>query len=171
LGARFKVYLLGNHEMRLEKFLHTHASAIADVPGLTVDALLDLSPRGWRVSPYHHGVDIGPVHYTHDVGFSGPTAARQSALKMRRSTVIGHVHTAYTEEIHAHGGTIIGASYGWLGSFDGIDYRHVPRAMNEWEHAVGTMRGGENGWHHSQTILMKDKARVAYLDGRALRAA
>lgn len=43
-----KVFIRGNHEHRLEKYISDHAPALAGLPQLQLDTLLGLGPLGWE---------------------------------------------------------------------------------------------------------------------------
>lgn len=53
---------------------------------------------GWRWDVSH---EIDGVCYTHGTGQSGPTGARNLALKKRQSVVIGHIHAHAGVQFHA----------------------------------------------------------------------
>ena len=172
IGAPNLVITLGNHEFRLDRYIHGHAPAIADLDGMSVDAMLDLSANGWRVVQYHDGIKIGGVYYTHEVGHCGIHAVRTSGDRMASPIVIGHVHSLTGVEMHSIDGEPRGAwSFGWLGDMDHIDYRHRDKARRDWPHAVGVVYGDEdkNAW--AQALVMRDKSRVANVHGRIVRAA
>jgi hypothetical protein len=156
LGARNLVYCKGNHEHRLETYLHTHATAVADLPGNTLEQMIDLS--AWRVVPYHQGIDIGPVHYTHDIGYCGVNAVRQALTRHAVSSFVqGHLHTATTImlNIGAQNRPLWSASFGWLGDPDQVDWRSQSMVRRECPHAIGIIRGGENGWHSMETVRIQ----------------
>lgn len=172
IGAPNLVITLGNHEFRLDRYIHGHAPAIADLDGMSVDAMLGLSANGWRVVQYHDGIKIGGVYYTHEVGHCGIHAVRTSGDRMASPIVIGHVHSLTGVEMHSIDGEPRGAwSFGWLGDMDHIDYRHRDKARRDWPHAVGVVYGDEdkNAWAHA--LVMRDKSRVANVHGRIVRAA
>lgn len=172
IGAPNLVLTLGNHEFRLDRYIHGHAPAIADLDGMSVDAMLGLSANGWRVVQYHDGIKIGGVYYTHEVGHCGIHAVRTSGDRMASPIVIGHVHSLTGVEMHSIDGEPRGAwSFGWLGDMDHIDYRHRDKARRDWPHAVGVVYGDEdkNAW--AQALVMRDKSRVANVHGRIVRAA
>lgn len=171
LGARTRILCLGNHEHRLDRYIHGHAPALADLEGMSVDEMLRLSTNGWRVVPYHDGFRLGGVYYTHEVGHCGIHAVRTSGERMASPIVIGHVHSLTGAEMHSIDGEARGAwSFGWLGDMAAIDYRHRTKAAREWPHAVGVVYGDEhnNAWAHP--IVMRDKSRVAMLHGAVVRA-
>jgi len=172
IGAPNLVLTLGNHEFRLDRYIHGHAPAIADLDGMSVDAMLGLSANGWRVIQYHDGIKIGGTYYTHEVGHCGIHAVRTSGDRMASPIVIGHVHSLTGVEMHSIDGEARGAwSFGWLGDMDHIDYRHRDKARRDWPHAVGVVYGDEHNNAWAQALVMRDKSRVANVHGRIVRAA
>jgi hypothetical protein len=170
IGARFKCLTMGNHDTYLARWIHSNAPALADIDGMDVDSMLGLSANGWRVVPYMEGLDMGGIHYTHEVGHCGIHAVRTSGEKMASAVVIGHVHSMTGVELHSIAGVPQPAhSFGWLGDHVTIDYKHRARAMREWPHGVGLIESdGKNTW--VTPIVMRDNSRVAYVHGRAVRA-
>lgn len=59
---------------------------------------------GWK---WGMSWEIDGVCYTHGTGFSGPTGARNAALKRRQSVVIGHIHSHPGTAFHASGRDLI----------------------------------------------------------------
>lgn len=171
IGAQTRVFVGGNHEARLDRYIHGNAAPLADLDGFSVDELLGLSVNGWKVVAYHDGIKLGGVYYTHEVGHCGIHAVRTSGERMAQSVVIGHVHSLTGTELHSIDGVPRSAwSFGWLGDRQHIDYRHRTRALREWPHAVGVVYGDEheNAW--ASPIVMRDGSRVAYVHGQAVRA-
>lgn len=171
IGAANLLITLGNHEFRLDRYIHGHAPAIADLDGMSVDAMLGLSANGWRVVPYHDGIRVGGVYYTHEVGHCGIHAVRTSGDRMATPIVIGHVHSLTGVEMHSIDGEARGAwSFGWLGDMDHIDYRHRDKARRDWPHAVGIVYGDEHNNAWATPVVMRDRSRVANVHGRVVRA-
>jgi hypothetical protein len=171
IGARTMVFCQGNHEFRLDRYIHGHAPALADMDGMSVDEMLHLSANGWRVVPYHDGIKLGGVYYTHEVGHCGIHAVRTSGERMASPIVIGHVHSLTGAEMHSIDGEARGAwSFGWLGDRSAIDYRHRTKALREWPHAVGIVYGDEHNNAWATPVVMRDRSRVAYVHGQAVRA-
>lgn len=81
---------IGNHSNRM--FRLAHESGIPKRFLKTYEEMWN-APRGWR---WADSWDILGVHYTHGTGGSGPNAALKRAIQLRRSVVIGHIHTEAT---------------------------------------------------------------------------
>lgn len=141
-----KIYISGNHEWRYDRWIADEGQKfIRSMPSgsLTIKSfpeLLDLENKGWEWVDYMESTTIGKLHLTHDTGKSGKNAHLQAELDFRKNAAIGHTHRfnysvmgSITRETH------LGASFGWLGDFDHIDYKHKATARREWVHgfAIG----------------------------------
>lgn len=137
-GARIKVFVEGNHENRLARYIAGQAKALHGMAGLNTRDALRLDERGYRFVRYHEHGTIGDTVVTHEAGRAGVYAVRQTMLSMGRSLIIGHVHRVSSQhESTLDGRPLVGHSFGWLGSIEGVDYRHRSLARREWQHAVG----------------------------------
>lgn len=87
-GVNRKVYIMGNHEWRLERYLAERAPAL--FKSVSLDNLLGLRARGWITSPYHETYKLGKLNITHDTGTAGMNAHRSAAADHMGSTIIGH---------------------------------------------------------------------------------
>lgn len=81
---------IGNHTNRM--FRLAHLSGIPKRMLKTYEQLWE-SPEGWIWS---EAFDIQGVHYSHGSGMSGANAALKKAIQLRKSCVIGHIHTEAT---------------------------------------------------------------------------
>lgn len=81
----------GNHEVRLEHYLWRNAPELADIPALTVPALMQF-PKRWEYHPpeEHHFYEQG-VMIIHGRKFAG-NVALANLRKYRCSVVQGHSH-------------------------------------------------------------------------------
>jgi predicted phosphodiesterase len=127
LGAKRVVFIKGNHEFRLERFLAEKAPELFGL--VDTAALFRLRERGWECVEYRDHLKIGKMHFTHDVGHAGIYAHRQSRMAYEGNVVLGHTHrmameVAGTSKGPAH----VGISLGWLGDKRSIDYMHVAKA-------------------------------------------
>lgn len=148
-----RVYIEGNHENRLARYVARQAAALHGLPGTTLPEILDLHARGWTWVPYHEHYRIGDLSLTHDVGRAGVTAVRQSRLAFGSSLAIGHVHRmAIEHERTVDGHHRVGASFGWLGDIEAVDYRHRSLARREWAHGCGIGYLDPSGHVHLQAV-------------------
>lgn len=79
---------LGNHDRRVD--LKARHVGLPDVVFRPFRDIWEL-PKGW-LDAFSHVID--GVQYMHGTGFSGDHAHLKAASLNRRSTVIGHTHTA-----------------------------------------------------------------------------
>lgn len=136
LGAARKVYVEGNHEQRLKRYLARNAPAL--YRNLSLPELLKLAERGWEWVPYKQSVKIGKLHLTHDTGSAGMNAHRASAKAFMGSCVIGHTHRmAYEVTGRFDEAPYLSAMFGWLGDVrTAARYLHEAKSA-EWVHGFG----------------------------------
>ncbi len=136
LGATRKIFIEGNHEDRLKRYLEAKAPELfgfVDVPGL-----FRLGKRGWEHVGYHDYTKIGKLFVTHDVGAAGKYAIYQTLATYEHSIVTGHTHRlAYIVEGNAVGEYKVAAQFGWLGDVDQVDYLHRAKAKKDWALGFG----------------------------------
>jgi metallophosphoesterase superfamily enzyme len=161
---RRKIQIRGNHEKWLEKLLSEKAPSL-------YEEVIDKTrpPQGWEVVEYMHSTSIGKLHVTHDLGYSGLMSAQQSLTACGDNIVIGHNHNlTYVVRGNARGDCHVGASFGWLGDYRKIDYRHRMRARRDWVLGFGVGYLEANGVIHVQPIpIIKYKCVV---EGKLFKA-
>lgn len=147
-------FMLGNHELRLQRYLWERASELYGL--IEIGDLLRIKERGWNVVPYRESLQIGKLHFAHDVGRCGKHTASQSLADYGHSIVVGHSHRAAT----IYGGTVHGErqvamNVGTLIDISTVDYRHRAMAAREWQHGFGVihMTGDGVGWCSFVPIL------------------
>lgn len=151
LGAFTKLFIAGNHEDRLERYLMSSAPALIGVT--SVPELYRLAERGWQYTPYKRSTRSGKLRVTHDTGTAGQNAHRQSVDAFQASTVIGHTHRMEMSfKGNADGKPTVGAMFGWLGDFDQIDYMQQVKARRDWVHGFGIGYEEANGVTHLQCV-------------------
>lgn len=156
LGAKEKIFIAGNHEDRLERFLMTKAPELFNV--VKIPELLGLAERGWDYVPYKDHTTIGKLYLTHDTGKAGKFA-HYSALEadFQSNVIIGHTHRlGYAVVGNAKGKPHVGAMLGWLGDVDQVDYMHRIKAKRDWALGFGVAYMEPNGHCHVQPIPIVD---------------
>lgn len=126
--SRRRILVKGNHERWLEKLL-------ADKVPALYEEVIDKThtPDKWEVIEYMESTTIGKLHITHDLGYSGMQSTQQSLTACGDNIIIGHNHNmTYVIRGNAKGKCHVGASFGWLGDYRRIDYRHRMRARRDW---------------------------------------
>lgn len=135
LGARRNVYIAGNHEDRLSRYLCDRAPELFGT--VKLEEVLDLRQLGFEFVPYRKSLRIGKLHLTHDVGNSGPQAHAKASALYGGNVVIGHTHRlAYAVQGDAQGDAHVAAMLGWLGDRSQVDYLHAVQAA-QWAHGFG----------------------------------
>lgn len=138
LGAETKHWLDGNHSNRLNRYIANKAPQLHGMPGTTVDEILSLRERGWTHSKYMVEHIVGQHHFCHDYGQAGKYALPRALNTLKVNLSIGHTHRSDEAVGFDEFGNIIRAtSFGWLGSFEGIDYMSRAIAMRDWAHGCG----------------------------------
>lgn len=163
-----KVFMSGNHEHRLQRYLANKAPELKDLPALDLPTLLGLTRRGFKHFNYREVYRVGKCHFAHDVGRCGKGVAAQSVTDFGHNIVVGHSHRAqiyYTGNIR--GESHVGMSAGWLGNYASIDYRHQSLSKREWTHGfalVDVESGGNCHMHFVPIISGK-----CVVDGKLVR--
>lgn len=140
LGATDKLYIEGNHEDRLRRYLMK--SPELSGRRISTPALLRLAERGWEFVPYKDHAVRGSMHYTHDVGTAGRTAVFRALETYQKSVVTGHTHRlAYVVEGSATGECKLSAMFGWGGDVEQVDYMTKAVARKNWALGFGV------GWY------------------------
>lgn len=136
LGASKKIYIEGNHEFRLDRYLMERAPSL--FRSVKWPSLLKLQGRGWRWVPYRKSAKVGKLHLTHDTGSAGINAHRTSAKAFGGSAAIGHTHRMSYEVTGRFGGTpYLAAMFGWLGDAEkAATYLHEAKS-SDWVHGFG----------------------------------
>lgn len=136
LGAEEKIFIGGNHEDRLIRFLQDKAPALFGL--MDIPDLFELQERGWSYTPYKEYTTLGKIYATHDIG----TATRYTAYKalevFEGNVVHGHTHRfGYVVEGNAKGEKHVSANLGWLGDVEQVDYMNKAKALKYWTLGFG----------------------------------
>lgn len=150
LGAEKRVFLSGNHENRLDRYLIQHAPALYSM--MRLPEILKLDERGWRWVPYMQSVKVGSAHVSHDFGDAGGNAHTKARQLVNSSAIIGHTHRmATTFQTQADGRVTVGAMFGHLLDTSSVDYLHRART-NLWQLGFGVGHIDPTGHLHLQAI-------------------
>lgn len=137
LGAKNNVFVSGNHEDRLERYLRDKAPELFNF--ISIPQILELKQKGFKYTPYKQAYKIGKLNITHDTGVAGRYAHYKALDTFQHNIIIGHTHRiGYCVEGDAQGQRHLGAMLGWLGSVDEIDYMNQVKARKEWSLGFGT---------------------------------
>ena len=144
LGATKLVYIAGNHEDRLDRYIATRAPELEGI--LSIEAALELKDAGWKYVPYKSSYRVGKLWVTHDTGKAGKNAIAAALDDFQSNIVIGHVHRmgmVYGGD--ATGKSHVAASFGWLGNKDSVDYMHRVSVNRAWQLGFGVGYQHPNG--------------------------
>ncbi len=145
LGAKKNVFISGNHEWRLERYLMSKAPELYNI--ISTPRILELKEKGFHYVPYRQSYSVGNMRFTHDVGPSGLHAATKSMAALGRNVVIGHCHRMeYVVQGTLDGARHVGISLGWLGDTQAAeDYMHLDKMAKDWTLGFGV------GYHDTVT--------------------
>lgn len=136
LGATNKIYISGNHENRLQRYLEEHAPEMVDF--ISIPDMLELHKTKWDYVEYKDHKKLGKLYLTHDTGKAGPTAHTSAGNDFQDNVVIGHTHRmAYDVRGNAKGKAHVSAMFGWLGDAKKADYMHKIKANRDWALGFG----------------------------------
>ena len=131
-----KVFTEGNHEDRLPRYLMDKAPNLFD--SVTTDKVFQYTANDWELVPYQDSIKIGQVYYTHDAGNSGKYPTKGALDTFQHSVCVAHHHRIqYFVEGNATGEHQVGASFGWLGDIDQVDYMHRIKVKRHWALGFG----------------------------------
>ncbi len=135
-GVRTKQYLEGNHETRLARYVLSMAPELRTF--VDWKDMLHLDKRRWECTPYKESIQLGDLRLSHDFGRAGVNAARESCRDMGHSVAFGHTHRLQVHyQGQLDGSRHVGATLGWLGDAEAIDYRHKDAIRRDSIHGFG----------------------------------
>jgi hypothetical protein len=136
LGAKTKLFIEGNHEFRLQRYLQDKAPELFEF--VTTDQLLELSANDWKFTPYRESTRLGKLRLTHDVGTTGKYSTARALDTFQHSVAVGHNHAMqYHVAGDATGKYQVGAQFGWLGDLARVDYMHKVKVCRTWSLGFG----------------------------------
>ena len=136
IGADNNVYVSGNHEDRLERYLRDKAPELFNF--ISIPKILELKEKGFKYVPYKQSYKLGKLNITHDAGNAGRFAHYKSLDTFQHNVIIGHTHRlGYAVEGNAQGERHLTAMFGWLGNVEEIDYMHRVKAIKDWSLGFG----------------------------------
>lgn len=136
LKAKNNVFIAGNHEDRLIRYLQDKAPELFDF--ISIPKILELKEKGFVYTPYKQAYKLGKMNFTHDAGNAGKTAHYDALTTFQHNIIIGHTHRiGYAVEGNAAGERHLCAQLGWLGDLNEIDYMHQVKAKKDWSLGFG----------------------------------
>ena len=152
LGAKNNVFLLGNHEHRLLRYLMDKAPELYELEELSIKNLLRLDKS--TVIPYREDYKLGKLYVVHDIGVAGRYTPQRMLDAYGHNIVGGHTHRlSYIVEGNAAGDAHVSATFGWLGDRKKVDYMYKIRASKDWALGFGVAwLDTSNGNVHVQPV-------------------
>jgi len=133
--AKRLIYIAGNHEDRLERYIKDKAPELFGVVNIPDILTLD---EFWEYVPYKSYTKVGKLFITHDTGKSGPYAHIQAQAAFQSNVIIGHTHRlGYSIIGNAKDKPHVAAMFGWLGDVNTIDYQHKINSQQNWALGFG----------------------------------
>ena len=139
-----RIFLEGNHEKRLSKFIAANAP---ELEGL-VPSVRDIVGQDWRFFQYGKVAMLSRhLAASHDFGKAGAGSFVQTLREYGHGAVHGHTHGLGV----AYGGTADGARHavmaaGHLADTEACDYMHVWKARRDWTTGCGAVYVGSNDY-------------------------
>lgn len=152
-----KVYIEGNHENRLSRYIRDKAPEIYGL--LELPQILEL--HEWKFVPYgpeqKHRILGSKLHARHEPLAS---SAKATATKAMCSIVYGHIHSIEEHQVVSLDGSNYRAiSVGWLGNKKHSVFSYL-KGHAQWALGFGVVKVLSNGnWFH-QTIHIIDNSCV-----------
>lgn len=154
LGAKEKVFISGNHEDNLSRYLVEKAPELFNM--VKVEKLFQLKERGWKYVSYKSYTKIGKIYVTHETGHAGQNAHLSSATKFGGNTVIGHTHRcAISYKTTVTGRSYVAAMFGWLGDRSKAEYMHKVNTT-DWMLGFGIGHEDRSGNMHLKACPIVD---------------
>jgi len=136
LRRREVVFLIGNHCVRMQKYLYKQAPELAGIPELATPRLIGV-PESWKIVPYNHPHWEQGVMTIHGTRWSR-NACNAYLNDYGCSVVAGHSHRANMVNRKLPNGKVITAvESGCL-----CDLKQNYSAITNWVHAVTLIHGG-----------------------------
>lgn len=150
--AKSYVFLAGNHEARIDRYIATYASKLAG--NLVTREILGV-PKHYKWFPYgmKNHYNMGKLIATHGT-LCGQNPAAAMVKKYGCSVVFGHTHGCQEYTIrNAKGENFTAYNIGWLGDESAAEYiQNFPN----WSHGFGIAHFKPNGEFYFQTITIKN---------------
>lgn len=153
INARTTVFIGGNHDLRLEKYVALHAPKLGGL--FKTEEILGV-PNGVLYLPYgqKNRYKIGKLIYTHGTR-TGENPASSMVKKYRSSVLFGHTHKLQIHHItDIHHNDFVGISAGWLGNEQ--EAAEYISDVSDWTKGFVLTWHKENGDFFYQTVKINE---------------
>lgn len=171
LMARFKripkkIWIGGNHEHRLEKYIWKKAPEFAGLDSLGFPVLFKLKDFGFEWLPYGKWIELGKLVVTHGnlVSRHSAQTARNHMEKYGTSILVGHVHRLGAFYKRDMRGEHVAFENGCLCRLD-PEYDQFPN----WIHGLSIVHTFPNGLFNVQQVPILDRRILTYGDRQWVR--
>lgn len=153
-----KVYIEGNHEYRLPRYLDSDP-VFAGV--ISIEEDLKLVKRGWGIVPYKEGYIINGVNFTHipitgmGKALANPMVAQKALKLYATSVVFGHTHTLDHAAEHRHGAKHLNQALSVGCFFEHVDEYAVGSKTDYWRGVVSLNIYSENRFDVTTTSMSR----------------
>ena len=163
------IYLQGNHEYRLERFVDKYAPQFFNM--ITTDKFFNLGEFDIKYIPYghdqKHNVLGTPLIARHEPLSCSLHCAYQTVIKGARSMIFGHTHRIQSVILkNIDGQHLKGTSCGCLLDFDSPVFKYR-KGVDSWAHGFNIITVLDDGiWFSEQIhILPRGRKYCALVDG------
>jgi UDP-2,3-diacylglucosamine pyrophosphatase LpxH len=153
-----KVYIQGNHEFRLERYIKSKAP---DLFGVTdTKTILELKLLGFEYVPYgpnqKYSILGTDLYARHEPLAGGKHVAQNTVEKAMCSMIFGHTHRLQeAQTVTADGRNLRGISSGWLGDKHHPVMQYV-KGHHQWAQGVSIVRSLPYGTWWNQLVHIID---------------
>jgi UDP-2,3-diacylglucosamine pyrophosphatase LpxH len=145
------VWYDGNHEQRLERYMHRKAKEFAYLENMSISALLNLDKAGIEHIPNGVKVRVGHLHHLHgnEVPGGSVNPSWNILQKVGVNVIMGHFHRAQV----AYKRDLDGKTYGaWVnGTISTMDVDWVMH--HNWTHGVTLVQYAKSGTFQVQQLM------------------
>lgn len=144
------VFLQGNHEHRLERYLHSKAEELSCLEALTLPNLLHLSSLKIKWIPNGTRIKIGKLWHIHgnEIAGAGANVAKAKFDKLGSNVIFGHHHKLQSYTRRNYDGDMHGAwANGCLSDLQ-AEYAH----FTDWILGISLIEYGKLGNFHVEQV-------------------
>jgi predicted phosphodiesterase len=155
-----KVYIEGNHEYRLSRYVDARCPDLYGVVG--IQSILELKQLGYEYIPYgpnqKYPILGSKLMARHEPLAGGKHVAQNTVEKAMHSVIFGHTHRIQEAQVVTmQGDNYRGISSGWLGDSSSPIFGYV-KGHHQWAHAFSVLNVlGDGTWFNSLVHIINYK--------------
>jgi hypothetical protein len=154
------VFIDGNHEFRLQRFINLNDNAKLDGALLTITEGLKLRERGYKIyDNYPHDVHrIGKLSVIHGIYTNLHCAKKHLEVFNYHSVIFGHAHIV---QVYRVGNDAIAVAVGGLLDIKHKAFNYTPLTQrNKWSNSFAVVHSAKNGHFWIDVIQCIDNSFV-----------